>query len=51
LRARQALTPIVMISAVPPSAQQALAVGVTEFLKMPFSLPELRQALTSLLPP
>ncbi|HJZ46161.1 MAG TPA: response regulator [Roseiflexaceae bacterium] len=50
LRARHVTIPIVMVSALPSQAADALAAGVTRFLHKPFMLTELVQVLTSLLP-
>jgi CheY-like chemotaxis protein len=51
LRARQVTIPIVMVSALPSQAADAQAAGVTYFLHKPFTITELVQVLTSLLPP
>ena len=51
LRARQVTIPIVMVSALPTSEQQALAAGATRFVVKPFSISQLTQILTTLLPP
>jgi two-component system, NarL family, capsular synthesis sensor histidine kinase RcsC len=48
---RQATLPIVMVSANPAIERQALAVGVTRFLAKPFTVTQLTQVLTGLLPP
>jgi len=51
LRARQVTIPIVMVSALPTQAAEALSAGVTHFLLKPFTLTNLVHVLTSLLPP
>lgn len=48
---RQASTPIIMVSANAALEQQAMALGVNVFLAKPFTLAQLTQALTQLLPP
>jgi CheY-like chemotaxis protein len=49
IRSRHATIPIVMISAA-TTAAPAYAAGVTAFLAKPFSITQLMQVLTSLLP-
>jgi CheY-like chemotaxis protein len=48
---RQATLPIVMVSADLRIQSRALALGVTRFVAKPFTLTQLAQVLTSLLPP
>ncbi len=51
LRMRQISIPIVMVSALPTNPQDAFAAGATAFVQKPFTLTELIQTLTKLLPP
>jgi CheY-like chemotaxis protein len=51
LRIRSATLPIVMISADATIERRALALGASRFLGKPFSLGQLAQILTSILPP
>jgi CheY-like chemotaxis protein len=48
---RQAALPIVMVSADLTIEPRALALGVTQFVAKPFTLGQLAQVLTRLLPP
>ncbi len=51
LRAQQVTMPILVVSMNIAIAQVVLDAGATRFLPKPFSLPELQQKLTDLLPP
>jgi CheY-like chemotaxis protein len=51
LRVLSATLPIIMVSAHPSVEPRARAVGVTHFLLKPFSVTQLVQVLTSVLPP
>jgi CheY-like chemotaxis protein len=48
---RKATLPIIMVSADSSLQQRAFALGMNEFLVKPFTLEQLVQALTRLLPP
>jgi two-component system capsular synthesis sensor histidine kinase RcsC len=50
LRAQQATLPILVVSMNTSIAEIMLQAGANRFLAKPFSLPELQQALTDLLP-
>jgi CheY-like chemotaxis protein len=51
LRSRQIDTPIIAMSSTFESARVLLAAGATRFVMKPFTMRELIQALTALLPP
>lgn len=51
LRALNATLPIIMVSAHPSVEPRARALGATHFLLKPFTITQLLQVLTSVLPP